>query len=98
MKQELWDVIPADMDTSLSKKSVDPEVDYEDFTEDVSRAAICHATSQRATPKGSFITDRQGAQEESLLGPRTQYQGQGCPSHVPVGRQSVDRGREEDPF
>ncbi|KAG6121830.1 hypothetical protein E4U14_000986 [Claviceps sp. LM454 group G7] len=34
MNQELWNVIPADMDTGLSMKSVDPDVDYEEFTED----------------------------------------------------------------
>ncbi|KAG6117724.1 hypothetical protein E4U13_000835 [Claviceps humidiphila] len=49
MKQKLWDAIPADMDTSLNKKSVDPDVDYEQFTEEASRAAY---SMQRATPKG----------------------------------------------
>ncbi|CCE31367.1 uncharacterized protein CPUR_05220 [Claviceps purpurea 20.1] len=57
LKQTLWDVIPADIDTSLSKKSNDPDVDYEESTEDVSRAAYA---KQRANEQRSREQRRKG--------------------------------------
>ncbi|KAG5964941.1 hypothetical protein E4U57_004731 [Claviceps arundinis] len=77
MKQELWDTIPADMDTSLSKKSVDPDVDYEQLTEEASRAAYSMQRARAQRQKGSSSRyagkknqDGQGAQGESVQGPR----------------------------
>lgn len=51
-------MIPADMGTSLNKKSVDPAVDYEKFTEDVGRAAYLKLRAHEQREKGRSSGDR----------------------------------------